>query len=148
MSVDARVSKDLLQTLHDGQEGFAQAAKRLADSDAPELATTFQRYSQQRTQFATELEQLAQHYGDDVDETSSVAGAVHRGWISVKDALSGSSPAAVLKAAQTGEDHAVGEYEKALGADISAGLRDVVDRQYRDVVAARDDVRTLAASHS
>jgi len=148
MSVDARVSKDLVQTLHDGKDGFAHAAERLSDSDAPELASTFQRYSQQRAQFATELEALGQSYGDDVEESSSAASALHRGWISVKDALTGSSPASVLKAAETGEDHAVTEYEKALDADISTGLRDVVDRQYQDIVAARDQVRSLAASPS
>jgi uncharacterized protein (TIGR02284 family) len=54
----------------------------------------------------------------------------------------------VLNAAETGEDHAVGEYEKALDAEISTGLRDVLDRQYREVKAARDDVRSLAASHA
>jgi uncharacterized protein (TIGR02284 family) len=148
MSADARVSKDLVQTLHDGENGFAKAAERLADSDAPELVSTFQRYSQQRAQFATELEQLGQSYGDDVETSSSVAGTLHRGWISVKDTLTGSSPAAVLNAAETGEDHAVGEYEKALDAEISTGLRDVLDRQYREVKAARDDVRSLAASHA
>ena len=148
MSVDSRVSKDLVQTLEDGKDGFAQAAEKLADSDAPELASAFQRYSQQRAQFASELEQLGQSYGDDVEESSSAAGALHRGWISIKDALTGSSPVAVLKAAETGEDHAVTEYEKALDADISTGLRDVVDRQYREVKAARDEVRSLAASHS
>src|SRR4051794_4712053 len=145
MSVDARVSKDLVETLRDGEEGFAKAAEKLADSDSPEIAVTFRRFSQQRAQFATELEELAKDYGDDVEESGSATGAVHRGWISVKDALTGSSPDAVLKAAQTGEDHAVSEYEKARDAALSDGLRTVVDRQYRDVVAARDEVATLAS---
>ncbi len=145
MSVDARVSKDLVETLRDGQEGFAKAAEKLVDSDTPEIAATFQRFSQQRSQFASELEEMGKAYGDDVEESSSVTGAVHRGWISVKDALTGSSPDAVLKAAQTGEDHAVSEYQKALDADLSDGLRTVVDRQYQDVVAARDEVATLAS---
>jgi len=67
MSVDARVSKDLVETLRDGQEGFAKAAEKLADSDAPEIGATFRGYSEQRRQFADELEKLAQSYGDDVD---------------------------------------------------------------------------------
>ena len=148
MSVDARVSKDLVETLRDGQEGFAKAAEKLADSDAPEIGATFRGYSEQRRQFADELEKLGRSYGDDVDDSGSTAGALHRGWISVKDAVTGSSPEAVLKAAESGENHAVTEYEKALDADISTGLRDVVDRQYHDVVAARDAVRSLADAHS
>jgi uncharacterized protein (TIGR02284 family) len=148
MSVDARVSKDLVETLRDGQEGFAKAAEKLADSDAPEIGATFRGYSEQRRQFADELEKLAQSYGDDVDESGSAVGALHRGWISVKDAVTGSSPEAVLKAAESGESHAVTEYKKALDAGISTGLRDVVARQYRDVVAAHDAVRSLADAHS
>ena len=116
MSVDARVSKDLVETLRDGQEGFAKAAEKLADSDAPEIGATFRGYSEQRRQFADELEKLAQSYGDDVDESGSAVGALHRGWISVKDAVTGSSPEAVLKAAESGESHAVTEYKKALDA--------------------------------
>ncbi len=90
MSVDARVSKDLLETLRDGQEGFAKAAEKLADSDTPEIAATFQRFSEQRSTFADELEEKGRQYGDDVEESGSAGAALHRGWISIKDALTGS----------------------------------------------------------
>ena len=36
MSVDARVSKDLVETLRDDQAGFAKAAERLTESESPE----------------------------------------------------------------------------------------------------------------
>jgi uncharacterized protein (TIGR02284 family) len=68
---------------------------------------------------------------------------VHRGWIALKDALTGDDPEAVLKAALTGEDHAVSEYEDALEMDLSAGFREVVVRQQAAVVAARDEVKAL-----
>ena len=55
---------------------------------------------------------------------------MHRGWLSLKDALTGDDAGAVLKAAATGEDHAVSEYEKALEMDLSAGFREVVARQH------------------
>jgi uncharacterized protein (TIGR02284 family) len=148
MSKDARVTKDLIETLRDGEDGFARVADEVADSDRPELAATLRRFSQQRAQFRTELEALAAQYGDDVDESGSVAAAVHRGWIAVKDAVTGSSPDSVLKAAETGENHAVSEYDKALEADISAGLREVVSRQRSEIVAARDEVVALAGATS
>lgn len=143
MSTDQKVTKDLVQTLEDGKEGFATAAERLADSERPEIATTFREFSEQRSTFAGELRGLAGAYGDDADESSSIAGAIHRGWISVKDALTGSDPTGVIKAAETGENHAVEEYEKALGEDISAGLKGVLERQLVDVRAARDTVRSF-----
>ena len=68
---------------------------------------------------------------------------MHRGWISLKDALTGDDADGVLKAALTGEDHAVSEYEKALQQDLSAGFREVVSRQHGAVVAARAEVKAL-----
>ena len=34
MSTDAKVTKDLMQTLEDGRKGFAEAADKLAEDDA------------------------------------------------------------------------------------------------------------------
>src|SRR5689334_21405956 len=48
MSEDASVTKDLIQTAKDGQEGYAKGADKLADSNAPDLAATFREYSEQR----------------------------------------------------------------------------------------------------
>jgi uncharacterized protein (TIGR02284 family) len=50
----------------------------------------------------------------------------------------------VLKAAASGEDHAVSEYESALEKDLSADLRTVVERQLSEVRQARDSVKALA----
>ena len=83
-------------------------------------------------------------YGDDVDESGSVAATVHRGWIALKDALTGDDASGVLGAAVTGEDHAVSEYEKALEEDdLSDGFRAVVQQQHAAIVTARDEVKAL-----
>ena len=143
MSTDASVTKDLLQTLEDGKAGFAKGAEKLTDSDSPELAATFRKYSEERAGFIAELEELAKTYGDDIEESGTVTGTLHRGWLAVKDALAGADPSGVLDAAEQGEDHAVTVYEKALTEDLSAGLREVVVRQATAVQAAHDDVRAL-----
>lgn len=147
MSTDAAVTRDLMETLEDGREGFAKGAEKLRESDAPELGLTFMRFSEQRAGFYAELQAIAKTYGDEIEETGSVAAAVHRGWLSVKDALAGSDPKGVLDAAEQGEDHAVSEYEKALEAEISPELRDVVQRQFTEVKAAHDEVRALRDAH-
>ena len=54
--------------------------------------------------------------------------------------LAGSDADGVLEAAAQGEDHAVEEYESAMQADVSDGLRTVITRQFADVKAARDFV--------
>ena len=143
MSDDEKVAKDLVETLKDGERGFASAAEKLRDSDHPAWATTLQGLSEQRAGFRREIVALGDAYGDDVDESGSAVAALHRGWISLKDALTGDDAGSVLGAAVTGEDHAVSEYEKALEQDLSAGFREVVSRQHAAIVAARDEVKAL-----
>jgi uncharacterized protein (TIGR02284 family) len=147
MSTDKAVTKDLMQVLADGREGFSKGAEKL-DGSNPDIASTFQRLSSQRAAFYSELEEIANDYGDDVEESGSALGTLHRGWMSLKDALSGSSAKGVVEAAEQGEDHAVEAYKKALSADISAELRSAVERQQRDVQAAHDAIRSLKASFS
>src|SRR6478609_6030989 len=57
-------------------------------------------------------------------------------------------PEAVLDVAEQGEDHAKSEYEKALDADITAGLRTVVARQYTEVQQTHDIVRDLRDAYA
>ena len=143
MSDDAKAAKELVETLKDGERGFADAAEKLRDSEHAEWATVLQRFSEQRAGFWREIVDMGHEYGDDVDETGTVAAAVHRGWIALRDAVTGDDAEAVLKAAVTGEDHAVSEYEDAVKMDLSAGFREVVVRQQAAVVAARDEVKAL-----
>ncbi|MCB1027356.1 MAG: PA2169 family four-helix-bundle protein [Microthrixaceae bacterium] len=143
MSNDAQVTKKVIEVLEDGKLGFADAADKLADSDRADLAPTFRKFSEQRATFAGELERLAAAYGDDIDGSGSVKGTLHRGWMAVKDALSGSDPDGVLDAAEQGEDHAVGVYNDALAEDISPELGEVLRRQLGSVEAAHDQVKAL-----
>ena len=143
MTDDKDVAKELVETLKDGERGYADAAEKVRDSDRSEWAPILQRLSEQRAGFRREIVELGEDYGDDVDESGTAAAALHRGWIALKDALTGDDPSGVLKAALTGEDHAVTEYEKALQGDLSDGFRQVVTRQHAAVVAARDEVKAL-----
>jgi uncharacterized protein (TIGR02284 family) len=143
MSDDAKAAKELVETLKDGERGFAQAADKLRGDEHPEWASTLQRLSAQRAGFRREIVDMGHEYGDDVDESGTATSALHRGWIALKDALTGNDAGSVLGAAVTGENHAVSEYEKALEMDLSAGFREVVSRQHASVVSARDEVKAL-----
>ncbi len=145
MSADEKTAKDLVETLKDGQKGFAASAEKLADSEVARWADTMRRLEQQRVQFAQEIVAMGHDYGDDVDEGGSALAAAHRGWLSLKDALAGDKPSGVLDAAVQGEDHTVSEYEKALKEDLSDGFRTLVQRQHGEIVAARDEVKALQA---
>ena len=143
MSTDAAVTKDLLQTLEDGKDGFAKGAEKLDQDGEATLAGTFRELGASRARLADELQAIAASYGDQIDESGSLAAKAHRGWMAVKDAIAGSDPDGVLDAAEQGEDHAVSEYEKALGEDISPEFKAVVERQLTEVRAAHDQVKAL-----
>jgi len=149
MSTDEKITKSLIQTLEDGKEGFAKAAVRLAETERSDLSAKFNGYSTQRDGFANELKSLAAQYGDEIDKSGTIAGTLHRGWMTLKDVLAGDNPEGVLDVAEQGEDHAVAEYEKALAdTEMSEGLRVVVQRQFLAVKAAHDEVRDLRNAHA
>ncbi len=91
---------------------------------------------------------MAARYGDDIDEDGTLAAKAHRAWMSMKDVLTGGDADGVLDVADRGEDHAVEEFESALKEDISAELRQVVERQLAEIRTVRDKVRALRDSVS
>jgi uncharacterized protein (TIGR02284 family) len=135
------VIDDLIQTLKDGQEGFKQAAEGVK---APQLKALFNEYSNQRSQFATELQSQAQSPGrSQPEESGSAAGALHRAWINLKSAVTSGDDHAILAECERGEDSAVEQYEKAMNDNLPASLLEIVSRQYSDIKNAHDRIKNL-----
>lgn len=131
----------LVETLKDGQEGFREASGAVQDS---QLKSLFSEYSLQRSKFAGELQNYAITLGEsDPENTSSTAGALHRAWINIKSAISSRDDHAILSECERGEDSAVAEYKKAMESNLPSPLADIISRQYTDIKAAHDHVRSL-----
>jgi uncharacterized protein (TIGR02284 family) len=144
MGDQATTIKELIQTLEDGRDGFAKAAERLANNSAPDVSQRFREYSTQRAAMADELRRCAQLEGFTVPATGTVAGAVHRGWMAVKDVLTGDDAPAIINAAEQGEDHAKSKFRDALSdRSLSPALRSIVESQAARVEAAHDYVSSL-----
>ena len=142
------VIESLLETVEDGKIGFAEAADKLDQDGNPTLAAEMRELSQERLRMANELRSLATAEGVSIGNgEGTVAGAVHRGWMSFRDAISGDDAHAVLAAAEQGEDHAVAEFERALESEVPTAVRAVIERQYAEVRAAHDRVRDLRDSN-
>jgi uncharacterized protein (TIGR02284 family) len=140
----ASILEELVETLEDGREGFKKAADKLEDDGHHELAQKMAKYSDQRARLAAELREIALVDGVNVEDKGTVAAALHRGWMAIADAVSGDDPHAVLAVAESGEDHAVAEFEKALGNDdLPAAWRPVIVAQAQAVRSAHDEVRAL-----
>src|SRR6266513_2627444 len=129
-----KIIDDLIETLKDGQEGFKQAAEGVKD---PQLKSLFDEYSRQRANVAMELQGEARSMGESEPETSgSAAGALHRGWINLKSALTRGDDHAILAECERGEDSAVEEFQKALNNGLSAPVQEIVSRQYVQIKEA------------
>jgi uncharacterized protein (TIGR02284 family) len=136
-----KIIDDLIETLKDGREGFKQAAESVKD---PQLKSLFDEYSQQRARFAVELRSKAQSPDERESKMSgSAAGALHRGWINLKSALTQGDDHSILAECERGEDSAVEEFRKALNNGLSVPVQEIVSRQYVQIKEAHDRVKNL-----
>lgn len=130
----------LIETCKDGQEGFKEAAEGIERSD---LKSLFYEFSQQRAQFAGELQTIVQSLGGDPENTGSVAGSLHRGWINIKSAVTGRDEASILNECERGEDSAKNMYKEALEMQLPANVMETVQSQYSSILAAHDRIKAL-----
>ena len=135
---------ELVETLKDGQKGYADAMTDVEDSS---LKDTFRKYAAQRAEFITEIEDQMFQLNLKPDETSSVTGTVHRAWIDLKSALTSKDNKAVLNECERGEDYAVKAYQTALKAqDLPNNLKSVIEKQYQGVQEAHNTIKALRDS--
>ena len=131
---------DLIETCRDGQEGFSTAAEAVGDT---ELKRLFHEYSRQRARFVGDLQDEVRRLGGDAENSGSITASLHRGWMGLRAAVTGRDDAAILAECERGEDAAVANYRAALGRDLPSNVRSLVERQFAEVKAAHDRVRSL-----
>ncbi len=138
--------KNLIEICHTGHEGFTTSAESVKN---PEYAALFNSLSAQRHSFEDELKQIAQRLGGNPENESAgglltdAAGALHRGWINLKAAVTGGSDSAILDECERGEDVAVAAYKKAMEMQLPQDVAQVVRQQYESVQEAHNRVRSL-----
>ena len=134
------VLNDLLESSRDGEYGFTACAEH---ADSAQLKSVFQRHARECAAAAVELEHEVRRLGGEPASGGTVAGALHRGWVSVKSALSVHDDKAVLQECERGEDAAVARYRKALKATLPLDVRALVERQSQGAQRNHDEVRGL-----
>lgn len=132
---------DLIETSKDGEQGFRKCAENASD---PELKAFFTQAAARCAEGARELQSQVRQWGGDPDTTGSMGGALHRGWMDVKTAVTGQDDVAVLEECERGEDTAKEHYQDALeNEDLPSDVRQMIERQYQGVVENHDRVREL-----
>lgn len=127
------VLNHLIETCKDGERGFRKAAEHVQDPAAKQV---FLEIAAQRARFAAALLPHAQRLGGAADAEGTAAGALHRGWMEVRDALTAHHVQAMVQEAARGEQAALRAYKDALDGMLPPTVRDVVEQQYADVQQA------------
>ena len=133
----------LIETCRDGQQGFKEAAEGVERSD---LKTMFYEFSQQRAEFTGVLQGLVRSLGGEPETEGSFSGAIHRGWIDLKAAITGGDDQSILNECERGEDSAKESYAEALKLNLPADVSDVLQQQHQAVVAAHNRVKEFRDS--
>lgn len=142
----ADVLNDVLESARDGEYGFNACAEHC---DSQELKTLFLRHARECAAAGGELEQEIRRLGGEPASGGSMAGALHRGWVSVKSALSTRDDKAVLEECERGEDAAVARYRKALkSGGLPANVRSLLERQLQGAQRNHDEVKALRDSYA
>lgn len=145
--MSARTERDtlnsLIETCRDGARGFTLAADHVGSRDLKEF---FANAARQREQFATELVPYAQRLGGGQDAEGTALGAVHRGWMKIKDAITNYDEDAVMGEAVRGEAAAASTYAEAVMGVLPPDARPIIDKQYEQIRYAQRELDQLRLS--
>jgi uncharacterized protein (TIGR02284 family) len=134
------VLNGLVETSKDGEKGFLKAAEDTKDSTLKQL---FADRAEDCARGARELQDVVQRIGGKPHTGGTVSGALHRGWVDVKSAVTHRTDHAILSECERGEDMAKKNYREALDKELPADVRAIVERQYQGVIENHDRIRDL-----
>ena len=138
------VINDLIKINNDRVAGFEKAGKDL-ERDDNGLIPVFNKLAGESRQYAIELSSIGRQYGGEVADGTSASGDLHRTWIDIKSAFTGSDLLAILNECERGEDAAKSAYRDALDAEneLDPELTEVLRRQRQGIIAGHDLIRSF-----
>lgn len=131
---------ELIELCKDGEHGYRSSAEHLRN------AQTRMRFVQAADQCGAAANRLAAEVvrlGGQAEDSGSLTGAMHRGWVSVRSTLSAHTDLAILEEAERGEDKTLHGYRDALEEPLPEPVRAIVQMQYEGAKRNHDEVRQL-----
>ncbi|MBA2685820.1 MAG: PA2169 family four-helix-bundle protein [Gemmatimonadaceae bacterium] len=139
------ILNELIETCENGIQGFKTASESVENPSAKALfASRLPNIVRGESELKAEVRRL----GGDPDQRGTIVGAIHRGWIDLKAAVTGKNEEAIVMECERGEEHAAHVYEDALQKDLPLDTRAIIERQYRGVVENLERVRALSKDSS
>jgi uncharacterized protein (TIGR02284 family) len=133
----------LYKIVEAGERGYAVVAANVSNHA---LKILYRSYAQQRFQFKEEIFAEIQRLGGHARPRDNFLGLVHRGRIDIFAALTIGAENVekmILKEVLLGETVAVNAYEKTLKKDLSPETREMLERQFDEVLKVVEQVRLL-----
>ena len=133
--------KPLVNICNDGFSGYAALANEVEDE---ELKTIFLRLSQQRKQFAEELNKELLVLGAEKVDSGTLKGELHQAWIKIKSLFTSNDEEALIEACLTAEYYAAKQYkDKLTDTKLSSNLRDIVEKHHMMIEGAHKQLSSL-----
>ncbi|WP_341211038.1 PA2169 family four-helix-bundle protein [uncultured Limimaricola sp.] len=140
---------DTLKKLHtrviDSRDGYKRSRDEVQDERG--FVGFFDRRIAEREQFHSVIHRQLGAEGVDVSESGSAAAAAHRGWLSLKDALTGNDEA-VYDEIITGEEQLLKLYDEAIAATAGKPEWSFLSSQRADVHKAITEARSEKSRHA
>lgn len=125
-SHDIDVVNTLIATTLDSVKGFREAAEDTKDASRSQF---FREMSEERSRVASDMQAHVRSLGGDPRTESSNAGALHRTWLNVREAITGNDDETVIREVENGEDYIKGKFETALqDDDLSVETRGLLEK--------------------
>lgn len=131
---------DLIETCRDGENGFQTAADHVSD---PELKKFFTQCSEQRAQFASELQSELRQMGGTPAQTAGLSAAFDRGWINIESIVRVGNDELIITECERGEDAAIKNYQRVLKENLPPSVLPVVKHQFTTIKRSHDRIRGL-----
>jgi len=140
-TADTTTLNTLIGTLIDSVQGYQKAA---ADTSNTRFAEMFNARAQERQQALTKLQGAVARMGGNPEDDGTTAGAVHRGWMNLKEAVLGQDDETIVKTVEEGEDYLKNKFEAAMNnVDLPAEARATVEEAWTSVRAGHDEMSAL-----
>ncbi len=142
-SHDIGVLNTLIATTLDSVKGFRDASE---DSSGTHTQF-FTEMASERSRVASEMQDRVRELGGDPETDSSTAGAVHRGFLNLKEAITGRDDQAIISEVERGEDYIKAKFDTAMKDDeLMPETRGLLQQCYESIRKGHD--RASAMKHA
>lgn len=140
-ATDTTALNTLIATLIDSVNGYQKAG---ADTDNSQYREMFNARAQERQQAVTKLQAVVGQFGGTPEGEGSTAGAIHRGWINLKEAIVGRDDEAIVNSVESGEDYLKEKFETVLNnKDLPMEAQTAIQEAWQSVRAGHDQMSQL-----